>query len=132
MVWQKEDRFAYENFIEKHKDILVFFILLFTCLSIRLFYLQIIKGNKYKAISEQQRLHNTNERDPRGIIYSSDNDVLVSNEFFYVALYYPPDGHKKISDETLKDLEIILGRDIKPKTDKNNKYGKVLKLAALK
>ncbi|MDR1434142.1 penicillin-binding protein 2 [Candidatus Endomicrobiellum devescovinae] len=129
MVWQKEDRFAYENFIEKHKVILVFFILLFICLSIRLFYLQIIKGNKYKAISEQQRLHNTNERAPRGIIYSSDNDVLVSNEFFYVALYYPPDGHKEISDETLKDLEIILGRDIKPKTDKNNKYGKVLKLA---
>jgi penicillin-binding protein 2 len=129
LVWQKEDHFAYENFIEKHKIILVFFILLFICLSIRLFYLQIIEGNKYKDISEQQRLHNTNERAPRGIIYSSDNDILASNEIFYITLYYPTDGHKKISNETLKNLEIILGRDIKPKTDKNNKYGKVLKLA---
>jgi penicillin-binding protein 2 len=129
LVWQKEDRFAYENFLEKHKAIFVFFILFFICLSMRLFYLQIIKGNKYKAISEHQRLHNTNERAPRGIVYSSDNDILVSNKFSYVALYYPLDGHKKISNETLKNLEIILGRDIKPKTDKNNKYGKILKLA---
>jgi penicillin-binding protein 2 len=129
MVWQKEDHFAYENFLEKHKTILVFFILLFICLSIKLFYLQIIKGNKYKAISEQQRLDNTNERAPRGIIYSSDNDILASNEFSYIVLYYLPDGHKKILNETLKALEIILGRDIKPKTDKNNKYGQILKLA---
>ncbi|MDR1474268.1 MAG: penicillin-binding protein 2 [Endomicrobium sp.] len=129
MVWQREDRFAYENFLEKHRIILVFFILLFVCLSAKLFYLQIIKGNKYKAISEQQILHNTNERAPRGIIYSSDNDILVDNEFAYIALYYPPDGHKKISEEILKDIEHMLGREIKPKTDKSNKYGEVLKLA---
>jgi penicillin-binding protein 2 len=129
MVWQREDRFAYENFLEKHRIILVFFILLFVCLSAKLFYLQIIKGNKYNAISEQQRLHNTNERAPRGIIYSSDNDILAGNEFVYMALYYPPGGHKKISEETLKNIENILGREIKPKTDKSNKYGEVLKLA---
>jgi penicillin-binding protein 2 len=129
VVWQKEDRFAYENFLKKHKIILVFFIWLFVCLSIRLFYLQIVKGNKYKAISEQQRLHNANEYAPRGVIYSSDNKVLAGNEFAYVALYYPPDGSKKISDETLKELGRILGGDIKPKADDSNKYGRVLKLA---
>jgi penicillin-binding protein 2 len=125
MVWQREDRFAYENFLEKHKIILVFLTLLFFCLSAKLFYLQIVKGNKYKAISDQQRLHNTNERAPRGVIYSSNNEVLVSSEFVYVALYHPPDGHKKISDETLKELGQLLGIDIKPK----GKYGRVLKLA---
>ncbi|MDR2437474.1 MAG: penicillin-binding protein 2 [Endomicrobium sp.] len=129
MVWQKEDRFVYENFLEKHRIILVFFISLFICLSAELFYLQIIKGNRYKVISEQQRLHNTNERAPRGIIYSSNNDVLVGNEFAYVALYYPSASHKKISEEALEDMEHILGRGIKPKTDKSNKYGEVLRLA---
>jgi penicillin-binding protein 2 len=129
MVWQKGDYFAYKNFLKKHKVIFVFFILLFICLSIRLFYLQIIKGNKYKAISEQQRLYNTNERAPRGIIYSSDNDILVSNDFFYVVLYYMSDDYKKILNEILKDLEIILGRVLQPKVDKNSKYGKILKLA---
>ncbi|MDR2437043.1 MAG: penicillin-binding protein 2 [Endomicrobium sp.] len=129
MVWQREDRAAYENFLEKHKIIRMFFIFLFFCLALRLFYLQIIRGNRYRIISEQQRLHNTNERASKGVIYSSDNEILVGNEFAYVALYYPTDGYKKISDETLKELGQILGRDIKPKIDNSNKYGKVLKLA---
>jgi penicillin-binding protein 2 len=129
MVWQREDKSVYENFLEKHKVILILFILLFFCLSVKLFYLQIVKGNKYRIISEQQRLHNTDERASRGVIYSSDNKVLVGNESAYVALYYPTGGHKKISDETLKELGQILGRNIKPKIDNSNKYGKVLKLA---
>lgn len=128
MAWQREGLFAYENFIKKHKILLVFFILLFICLSIRLFYLQIVKGSKYRVISEQQRLHNTNERAPRGIIYSSDGKVLAGSEFAYVALYYPPDGHKKISNETLKKVSRILGRNIEPKAGNVNKYGRALKL----
>ena len=89
MVWQKEDKFSYEIFIEKHKTIFIFFVLLFICLSIRLFYLQIIKGDRYRKISDQQRMHNTYERAPRAIIYSEDNVVLVENKFVFVALFYP-------------------------------------------
>jgi penicillin-binding protein 2 len=128
MVWQKEDKFAYETFIEKHKVILVFFSLLFVCLSARLFYLQIVKGNEYITISEQQSMHNTHERAPRGIIYSADNAVLVENEFTYVALYHPYDRHQTPSDQIIKEFTKILGKDIKLVTDKCLKYDKVVKL----
>ena len=62
MVWQREDKFSYEMFLAKHKMILVFFVFLFALLSLRLFYLQIIRGASYRKISEQQRMHNTHER----------------------------------------------------------------------
>jgi penicillin-binding protein 2 len=129
VVWRKEDKFTYEVFLEKHKIIFVFFIFMFGCLSVRLFYLQIIKGNKYKAISEQQRIHNTHERAPRGIIYSADDIVLVENKFTYVVLYYPFDRQQKPSVQILKELGKILKKEIKPVIDnKNWSCGRVIKL----
>ena len=129
MVWQREDKIAYEDFLEKHKAILVFFMFLFVCLSIRLFYLQIIKGSKYRDISEQQSVHNTYERAPRGIIYSADNLPLAENKFTYVVLYHPYERHLKPSEQIIQELNKILGREIKPTVDKNWRYGRVIKLA---
>ncbi|GHT10203.1 penicillin-binding protein 2 [Endomicrobiia bacterium] len=129
MVWQKEDISAYEAFLKKHKMILVFFIFLFICLSMRLFYLQIVKGSSYRKVSEQQRIHNTYERAPRGVIYSADNAILAENEFSYVALFYPFEQQWTLSDESIKELNKILGRNIKFTADKNWRYGTFIKLA---
>jgi penicillin-binding protein 2 len=131
MVWQKEDNTAYEIFLKRHKIILMSFILIFICLSIRLFYLQIIKGNKYRKISEQQRIHSTHELAPRGIIYSADNAILVGNEFTYTALYYSFEKYKNASnfDQIIKKLSKILGRKINFTIDNSWKYGGVVKLA---
>jgi penicillin-binding protein 2 len=129
MVWQKEDKFAYEAFLKKHKLVLVFFMFLFICLSIRLFYLQIVKGRNYMEVSEQQRIHNTYERAPRGIIYSADNAVLAANDFSYVALFYPSEHRWTLSDESIRELNKILGRNIKFTADKNWKYDTFIKLA---
>jgi penicillin-binding protein 2 len=129
MVWQKESKGAYEAFLKKHKIILVFFSLLFICLLGRLFYLQIIKGDEYIAISKQQSVRNIYERAPRGIIYSADNTPLVENEFTYAATYYPHDNHKNCSDQIIKELTKILKKEITmPAAGKYLKYGKALKL----
>jgi penicillin-binding protein 2 len=129
MVWQKESKRAYEAFLKKHKIILVFFSLLFICLLGRLFYLQIIKGDEYIAISKQQSVRNIYERAPRGIIYSAGNTALVENEFTYSALYYPHDNHKTPSDQVIKELTEILKKEIiKPAADKYLKYDKAIKL----
>ncbi|MDR3274923.1 MAG: penicillin-binding protein 2 [Endomicrobium sp.] len=114
MVWQREDKFAYETFLKKHNIIFVFCIFLFICLSIRLFYLQIINGNRYRRISEQQRLHNTYEHAPRGIIYSADNVALVENKFNYTALFYHLEREQTSLTDSIKELNKILGRDIRP------------------
>ncbi len=129
MVWQREDKFSYEMFLAKHKMILVFFVFLFALLSLRLFYLQIIRGASYRKISEQQRMHNTHERAPRGIIYSDGGSMLVGNDFTYVALFYPFEQQKMPSEETIMALNKILNRDIKPTIDKGWRYGRVVKLA---
>jgi penicillin-binding protein 2 len=129
MVWQKEDRFTYGAFLKKHKIILVFFMFLFICLSIRLFYLQIVRGGSYRKVSEQQRIHNMYDRAPRGIIYSADNVVLAENEFSYAALFYSFKQRLTPSDESIRELNKILGRNIKFISDENWKYGTFVKLA---
>ncbi|MDR2676670.1 MAG: penicillin-binding protein 2 [Endomicrobium sp.] len=126
MVWQKDDKSAYEVFIKKYNIVFLFFLFLFICLSLRLFYLQIIVGSKYRKISEQQRLYNTCERAPRGIIYSADNVVLVENRLDYTALFYRLGREEILLSSNLKELSKILGKDIK--LIKNNKSNKVVKL----
>ncbi|MDR2426093.1 MAG: penicillin-binding protein 2 [Endomicrobium sp.] len=130
MVWQREDKFSYEMFLEKHKIILVFLIFMFVLLSLRLLYLQIVKGTNYRNISEQQRMHNTHERAPRGVIYfDNGKSIIAGNDFTYVALFYPFEQQKMPSEETIEELNKILKRDIKPTVDKGWRYGRVIKLA---
>jgi penicillin-binding protein 2 len=129
MVWQKEDKSSYEAFLKKRKMILVFFIFLFICLSMRLFYLQIVRGGNYRKISDQQRIHNMYERAPRGIIYSADNAVLAENDFSYTALFYPFGQPWTPSNESISELNKILGKNIKFASDKNWKCGTFVKLA---
>jgi penicillin-binding protein 2 len=128
MVWQREDKGDYGLFLEKQKFILILFVLSFICLSLRLFELQIVKGNEYKRISEQQRIYNTRERAPRGLIYSADNQLLAGNELIYTVLFHPFSKNYAPSNETLKELENILGREITLPLNKNNNRGKVIKL----
>ncbi|MDR1942487.1 MAG: penicillin-binding protein 2 [Endomicrobium sp.] len=129
MVWQREDKIAYEIFLVKHKIVLVFFAFLFAALSAKLFYMQIIKGKNYRNISEQQRMHNTRERAPRGIIYFDDASVMAGNEFTYVALFNPFEQQKMPSDEVIDELNKILGRDIRSAMDTGWRNGKAVKLA---
>ena len=48
MSWSTDNRFAYNLFTEKHKVILILFVVCFVILSMKLFYMQIIRGNYYK------------------------------------------------------------------------------------
>ncbi|MDR0823061.1 MAG: penicillin-binding protein 2 [Endomicrobium sp.] len=129
MVWQKEEKITYSVFLDKHKQILVFFSLLFIVLSFRLSYIQIMQGNYYRAISEEQRMYNTHEKAPRGIIYAADGTMFVENTFTYVALFYPFEEEKVPSKKIIDELSDILGRDISAAVNKNMEYGRVVKLA---
>ncbi|MDR3049085.1 MAG: penicillin-binding protein 2 [Elusimicrobiota bacterium] len=129
MAWQKEEKITYGLFLDKHKRMLVFFSLLFIILSLRLSYLQIIQGNYYRAISQEQSMYNRLEKAPRGIIYASDGTIFVSNDFTYAVLFKPFDIEKVPSQEIIYELSSILGRDISATVNKNTEYGRVVKLA---
>ncbi|MDR0890808.1 MAG: penicillin-binding protein 2 [Endomicrobium sp.] len=108
-MWRNnEDKSSYKKFIVKNKIILLLFIVLFVLLSIRLFFLQIINGNKYAFISERQRLFSRYEHAPRGVIYSADNIVLAENKFSYAVLFYTNQNQKKL----INHINNIPGDDV--------------------
>ena len=129
MSWNSNDRFEYNLFVEKHKVILILFIIFFVLLSIKLFYMQIIKGNYYKNISEHQRINTTHERAFRGLIYDTKGKLLVDNIPNYVVLFYPFEQQYEPSEESIEKLSKILQKDIKPFIEKSWRYGRVIKLA---
>jgi len=129
MVWQREDKYLFDTFLEKHKSILVFFAVLFALISLRIFYLQIIKGNYYRKVSEQQRLYSTRELAPRGIIYDENGVVLAGNEFSYCAQFEPFRQNEEPSEETLAKLGKILKIDISSSVDRSYKKSRVIKFA---
>jgi penicillin-binding protein 2 len=96
-MWINSDKQTYYKiFIKKNKIVFLFFLILFMLLSIRLFFIQIIKGKQYEMLSERQRIFNRYEHAPRGIIYSSDNFVLAENKFSYAVLFYTQQNKKKL------------------------------------
>ena len=129
MSWSTDNRFAYNLFTEKHKVILILFVICFVVLSMKLFYMQIIKGNYYKKISEQQRINTAHERAFRGLIYDTNEKILVSNDTNYVALFYPFEQQYEPTEESIEKLSKILQKDIKSSIEKSWRYGRVIKLA---
>jgi penicillin-binding protein 2 len=129
MSWSDDNKTTYNFFIEKHKNILIFFIFMFAVLSLNLFYLQIINGSYYKEIAERQRLNTSKERAPRGLIYDAKGNILVGNEFGYVALFYPFEQHELPSQDTIEQLSAILKRDINPEIEAGLKYKRVIQIA---
>ncbi|MDR0915524.1 MAG: penicillin-binding protein 2 [Endomicrobium sp.] len=105
-MWRNSDeQIYYKNFINKYNFIFVLFIILFILLSIRLFFLQIIKGKQYVIISERQRIFSRYEHAPRGIIYSADNVVLAENKFTYAILFYTQQNQNKLINKLNDFLE---------------------------
>ena len=129
MSWSTDNRFAYNLFVEKHKVILILLIICFVVLSMKLFNMQIIRGNYYRNISEQQRINTTYERAFRGLIYDTNGKILVDNIPNYVVLFYPFEQQYEPSEESIEKLSKILQKDIKSSIEKSWRYGRVIKLA---
>lgn len=129
MSWTNEGKHLYNNFLEKHKNILILFFVMFFLLSLRLFYLQVIKGDFYKDVANNQRVNTTNERAFRGIIYDSDNQPLVKNQTNYVILFYPFEQQQEPSPELIEHISKLLNKDVMPFIEKSWRYGRVIKIA---
>lgn len=83
--------------------------IIFVCFGIvlaRLWYLQVYKGEIYHAFSIQNRLRKEVVRAPRGMIYSSDNQLIVDNIPRFDAVVTRQ--YLKDSERTLAQLSSIL------------------------
>ena len=88
------------------KRITIFFIFIFLVIlifAVRLFYLQIVQGEKWQLIAEGNRIRIEKETPPRGIIFDSKGKTLVNNIPNFILSFIPAD----ISDKEEEKNNII-------------------------
>lgn len=99
----------------------IFVVVIFALLGSRLFYLQIIKGEKYKNLSEKNRVKLKRIEAPRGKIFDSKGKLLVTNEAGYRLVYMK---ERKFDDEIVREISHLTGFE-KEYIEKRIKYGEI-------
>lgn len=84
----------------------LFVLVVSSLLILRLWYIQIYKGEYYQQISERNRVRRIEIAAPRGIIYDRHGDVLLGNRPFYDLVYIPQ--YVTDRDTTFKVLSRLL------------------------
>ena len=79
----------------------------FTVLGIRLWNLQLINGNKYKKLSEENRIHLIPISGVRGLIYDKKNSLLAKNLISYDLVII--DNNQKNFSKTFQKISSTLG-----------------------
>lgn len=79
---------------------------IFVLLLLRVWFLQIIKGEYYKDLSENNRMRSVYINPPRGIIYDRHGRILVNNTPGF-SLYLVPEDIKN-RDKTIKAIGTII------------------------
>ena len=92
-----ESRFLWSNIV---------LILIFSVLSVRLWYLQVYKGDFYRRISENNRIRRIEVPAPRGMIFDRHGKVVLGNRPFFDLVFIPQ--YVKDKQATLKILSQLL------------------------
>jgi penicillin-binding protein 2 len=87
-------------------------LVLFAVLAVRLWALQIISGNDYLRIAQENQIRTVRLQAPRGRIIANDGTVLVENRLSHVVRVWfaelPGKGEKPTRYEVLRDLSRVL------------------------
>lgn len=118
-----------KNFLTKRKSSIIFaFVILglFVLFS-RVFYLQVYKGDYYQGIAERNRIRLIPIRANRGVIYDTNQDLLVRNIPNFSLFFVPADMPKDIIERDLiiRQLSGILSKtkeEIKNILEKTSAY----------
>jgi len=82
----------------------------FSVLCLRLWFLQVVEGNNYRKLSENNRIRIQEIPAPRGLILDSDGRVLAGNRPSFDICLVPQ--HTPNPDEVLKQLAKLLDCDL--------------------
>ncbi|HHX28527.1 MAG TPA: penicillin-binding protein 2 [Firmicutes bacterium] len=85
-------------------------VLIFVVLASRMFYLQIVKGEAYSLMSQQNRTRITSIRAPRGDILDANGNTLVTSRPSFSVYYWYTDEEE--AEKTLPHLASILGLEM--------------------
>lgn len=91
---------------------LLFFLvfLLFAAIIFRLSYVQLVEGDKYKAVADSNRTKTIPFTAPRGLIKDANNEVLVSNKTVWTITFQISEDTKQDFDQIATDLTRILAK----------------------
>ncbi len=85
-------------------------LFVFALLFLRLVYLQIIKGEEYRVLSEKNAVRLKSIKSSRGLIFDRNNNLLVDNRpSFNLKIVLEDAG---VVDDTLKKLSQIIGVEV--------------------
>ncbi len=85
-------------------------LFVFALLFLRLVYLQIIKGEEYRVLSEKNAVRLKSIKSSRGLIFDRNNNLLVDNRpSFNLKIVLEDAG---VLDDTLKKLSQIIGVEV--------------------
>lgn len=96
------ERFARFFFWLKPVLFIFFAIIIF-----RLFYLQVVKGQHYRTMAENNRIRQQLILAPRGLIFDSNNKPIVENAAGFNLVAVPLDLQRNELDETLIKLSTV-------------------------
>lgn len=80
-----------EEFAARSKVLFVFLALAFSVLVIRLWYLQVIRGNEYQRLSENNRIRIRENPADRGIVFDRKGRILAENRPSFEVYLIPED-----------------------------------------
>ena len=110
---QSEEVNNQKDVIKTNLSVFWFFVNLILLIIVgRIFYLQVLKGNYYKNVAENNRIRNIEIKAPRGLIIDRDGEVLASNipsfDIVFVSNEIPDNyqDRKKIYSSLSKECEL--------------------------
>lgn len=112
---------------KKIRIFLIIIILGVSLLAVKSFYLQIIKGDYYFLLAENNRIRTKYIKAQRGIVYDRNENILVKNIFGFSLLITPADLPKSRNEReaTLNraaEISNVSINEIEEKISKANKY----------
>ena len=103
--------FLYERQLQTRIRIAYFVaIFVFGLLFLRLWFLQVVYGNNYRDLSENNRIRTQKVKAPRGFIFDSSSRILASNRPSFDISLVPQDTRDL--DRVLNRLSELLGEEV--------------------
>lgn len=92
----------------RYSALLIIMILIFTSILSRIVFLQVVKGEDYKAKADSNSIREIPETAPRGKIFDCNGSVLATNTQSYVLVYNQTDESDKTFFQTMDKVFKIL------------------------
>ena len=103
--------FLYERQLQTRIRIAYFLVIfVFGLLFLRLWFLQVVYGNNYRNLSENNRIRTQKVKAPRGFIFDSSSRILASNRPSFDISLVPQDTRDL--DRVLNRLSELLGEEV--------------------